>query len=181
VIAARFAAVESSATATAVEPDRIEVRLPPGPDGDMLAELAGRTGRIEVVPLPRERYGDQTDPGPRLAVEGKPLPTTESVLFSNEGFVTGSMTVDDNGNPALGGTLTSAAAELFSRHTSAHVGEFFAVLLDGAVATAPSINSPITGPGFVIAGGQLSGDVLPQVAAIMASGPHPIPLERLPD
>jgi preprotein translocase subunit SecD len=181
IAAARLAVLDPGAIASAVPPDRVEIRVPPGPDGDKLAELAGRTGRIEVVPLPRERYGDVADPGPLLAVEGEPLPTTERVLFANEGFLSGAMTVDATGNPAVEGTLTAAAAGLFSRYTTERVNEFFALVVDGTVVVAPSINSPISGPRFVIAGGLASRETLPQLAAILASGPHPIPLERMPD
>ena len=38
-----------------------------------------------------------------------------------------------------------AAARLFADYTTNHVGEFFAIVLDGTVLAPPSINAPVTG------------------------------------
>ena len=55
--------------------DRIVVELPGVNDPDPIRKLLGSTGRLDFVPLPPERYGTGSAPGPSQAVDGQPLPT----------------------------------------------------------------------------------------------------------
>jgi len=54
--------------------------------------------------------------------------------------------------------LTPSASTAFASYTTAHIGEFFAVVRDGLVLSAPYVESAITGgTGVIIGGGRDSG------------------------
>jgi SecD/SecF fusion protein len=69
--------------------------------------------------------------------------------------------------------LDSIGAKQFGDITSAHVGEPFAILLDGTVLSAPVIREPITG-----GSGQISGDFTAEeassLAALLRAGSLPV-------
>ena len=71
---------------------------------------------------------------------------------------------------------------MFADYTSKSIGQFFAIVLDGVVITAPNIQSPITGGEGVISGG---GDGFTSVevnrlVTILTYGPLPFPLKEAP-
>ena len=70
--------------------------------------------------------------------------------------------------------LASEGSRLFAAYSSAHVGEFFALLLDGRVVAAPLILVAIPDGAFNVT---LPADALPMpvdaLAAILASGQLP--------
>jgi hypothetical protein len=104
--------------------------------------LLAAPGAIEFVPLPPADYGTSESPGPLVAAVGAPLPKAEAALFGGEGVGTLRPTVQ--GPLALDIDLRPAAALAFGAYTTAHVGELFAVVVDGTVVAAPSISEPIT-------------------------------------
>jgi preprotein translocase subunit SecD len=55
--------------------DRIVVEIPGVSDPDSIRKLIGATGRLDFVPLPTDRFGSNTNPGPERADQGRPLPT----------------------------------------------------------------------------------------------------------
>ncbi len=62
------------------------------------------------------------------------------------------VTRDNLGNYEIAFTLKSDFIKTFSDFTSAHVGEILAIVLDGKIISAPSINSAITDGSGVIQG-----------------------------
>lgn len=57
-----------------------------------------------------------------------------------------------DGTPVVSFELTPDGATIFSDYTSAHVGEFLAIVLDGKVISSPQIQTAITGGSGVITG-----------------------------
>jgi preprotein translocase subunit SecD len=125
--------------------DRVVVEMPGVQNVDAVRSLVGSTGRLDFVPLPSATYGTSSAPGPQQAVQGQPLPTQERPLFSGDQVQTATIGTDQFGSRAVDFTLKGDGARLFGTYTSQHIGEFFAILLDNKVVTAPSINGAITG------------------------------------
>lgn len=169
--------------------DEIVVDLPGIQDAADFRKLLGQTGNLRFVPLPPETYGSLSSPGPQVVVVGKPLPVDEVPLFGGESIsqaypTTGSANPTGSADlPALGFRLDSKAATMFADYTSKSIGQFFAIVLDGVVITAPNIQSPITGGEGVISGGVADGFTSVEVnrlVTILTYGPLPFPLKEAP-
>ncbi len=161
--------------------DRIVVELPGVNNPDTIRQLLGQTGQLDFVPLPPERYGTGTNPGPNAASQGQPLPTQETVLFSGKEIDQAFASTDSTGQRAVGFRLKSEGAKLFGDYTSANVGNFFAIVLDGNVVSAPVIQSAITGGEGIITGGTggFSVTEMNNLITVLAYGSLPNPLAEV--
>lgn len=77
-------------------------------------------------------------------------------------------TVDNLGRPAVSFTLDSAGGNLMLRLTGPHVDEPMAIVLDGQVYSAPSINQPIGNSGIIQ--GEFSQSELDYLTRVLAAG-----------
>ena len=161
--------------------DRIVVELPGVTDPDPIRNLLGQTGRLDFVPLPVDKYGTGSAPGTYTAVQGQPLPTQEAVLFSGDQVDQAFASQDSNGLRAVGFRLKSDGAKLFGDYTSKNVNNFFAIVLDGNVVSAPVIQSAITGGEGIITGGSTGFSVteMNNLITVLAYGSLPFPLEEV--
>jgi preprotein translocase subunit SecD len=162
--------------------DRIVVEVPGVSDTAEIRKLVGQTGKLEFVPLPTSDYGTQSAPGPRQAVAGQPLPTTPQPLFGGDQISSANVQTDQQGKRVVGFSLKSDGAKLFADYTSNHVNEFFAIVLDNAVISAPFIESPITGGSGQISGGGLAGFAqkdAEDLVNVLRFGSLPFPVEEL--
>jgi preprotein translocase subunit SecD len=182
--------IESRVNATGVsEPvvvtsgtDRIVVEVPGISDTAAIRRLVGQTGRLDFVPLPAASYGTETAPGPQQATPGQPLPTQEQPLFSGDQVRSASVGTDERGRRVVSFALHPAGAQLFADYTTQHVREFFAIVLDGRVISAPSIQSPITGGQGQISGGGIGGfarQEAEELVNVLRFGSLPFPVEEL--
>ena len=161
--------------------DRIVVELPGVSDPDPIRKLLGSTGRLDFVPLPPERYGNGSAPGSFQAVQGQPLPTEETALFAGDQIDQAFPSQDSNGARAVGFRLKGEGAKLFGDYTQANVGNFFAIILDGIVVSAPVIQSAITGGDGIITGGSSGFSVteMNSLVTVLAYGSLPFPLQEV--
>jgi len=161
--------------------DRIVVELPGISDPDPIRALLRSTGRLDFVPLPPERYGTGAAPGPSQAVDGQPLPTQETVLFSGVELDQAFPSQDEKGARAVGFRLKSEGAKLFGDYTSKNVDHFFAIVLDGLVVSAPVIQSAITGGDGIISGGSggFSLAEMNRLVTVLAYGSLPFPIQEI--
>ncbi len=154
--------------------DAITFTIPASADPAAVRAVLSATGQVAFVPLPPAEYGTGNRQGPLEAVVGKPLPSLEAALFGGDQIADVRATADATGGPMLSIQLASDGARLFAAYSSAHVGEFFALLLDGRVITAPLVQAAIPDGAFNVT---LLADSLPMpvdaLAAILASGPLP--------
>ncbi|MFL5779300.1 MAG: protein translocase subunit SecD [Chloroflexota bacterium] len=113
--------------------DRIVVELPGVSDPEAVRRLVGQTGRLDFVPL-----------GTAGAAEGQVLDLTKTPpLFSGDQVSSATVGQDQNGRPAVDFVLKPEGAARFGDYTSKHVGDYFAITLDSAVISAPTINGAI--------------------------------------
>jgi len=173
--------IESRVNATGVaEPvittqgsDRIVVELPGVSDPNSVRRLVGQTGSLEFVPLGKtqKNKGDPIDlkqfpslfPGTELqsAVIGQNQTSGRVVTFQ----------LKDNG------------AKLFADYTAQHIGDFFAIVLDGKVISAPVIKSSIPGGSVEISqDGTIGGYPLKEateLVTVLQFGSLPFPITEL--
>jgi preprotein translocase subunit SecD len=136
--------------------NRVVVEIPGIRDEEQVRTLIGSTGRLDFVPLPPDQYGTSTSPGPKFAQADLPIDPALTPLFSGDQLDPTKVSpgVDQTtGERVVSFGLKSEGSQKFADYTRNNVGNFFAVVLDGTVISAPSIREPITG-----GSGQISGD-----------------------
>ncbi|HEV2005646.1 MAG TPA: protein translocase subunit SecD [Candidatus Limnocylindrales bacterium] len=165
--------------------DRIVVEVPGVTDTAAIRKLVGATGRLDFVPLPVSDYGTGKAPGPRQATVGQPLPTTQAPLFSGDQVSSANVGTDNTNGTSqrvVAFTLKDDGKQKFATYTSGHIGEFFAIVLDGRVISAPTIQSAITGGSGQITGGGLGGFAqadATNLVNVLRFGSLPFPVEEL--
>ena len=161
--------------------DRVVVELPGINNPDEVRRLLGQTGRLDFVPLPKEQYGTASAPGPLSASQGQPLPSVEKPLFSGDQVASANASTDQTNGRVVAFTLKPTGSTLFGDYTSQHVGEFFAIVLDGTVVSAPSINSAITGGSGIITGGSggFTAAEVNSLVTVLRYGSLPFPIKEI--
>ena len=167
--------------------DRVVIELPGATNRDDIERLVGATGQLTFVPLPPGTYGSAstTTGGPTGIVDGQPLPNDPNLvpLFTADQLTSANPSTDQTGNPAVAFTLKDEAAKKFADYTTANVGNFFAIVLDGTVISAPSINSAITGGSGIITTGT-GPDAVTQMndlVTVLRYGSLPFPIQAVQD
>jgi preprotein translocase subunit SecD len=162
--------------------DRIVVELPGVSNADDIRKLIGTTGRLDFIPIPAgatpPAQGGRIDPSYETPCE-PPGKIGGCVLFSGDEL--SSANVDFNtsdlgpGERAISFTLKDRGARLFGDYTAAHVGENFAIVLDGTVISAPVIRSAIPN-----GSGRITGSFTPaeqvNLVTVLQFGSLPFPL-----
>jgi len=151
--------------------DRIVVELPDITDPEAARTLVGQTGQLAFVPIP----------------PGSPVPAEDTVieypaLFLGDKVASATIGQDQQGQRAVNFVLNPEGAALFERHTTEHVGEYFAITLDNRVITAPVINSAIPGGNVQITQNQVGGYPLKDaqnLVTILKFGSLPFPITEL--
>jgi preprotein translocase subunit SecD len=163
--------------------NRVIVELPNAKNPDEIRALLVQTGKLDFIPLPPAEYGTGSSAGTYQAVEGQPLPTTEKPLFGGDQIDQAYPTTDQTGLRAVGFRLKSTGSQLFADYTSKHVGEFFAIVLDGSVVSAPVIQSAITGGTGIITGGGtgFTAAQMNNLITVLNYGSLPFPLKEESD
>jgi hypothetical protein len=166
------AAAAVGATVRAVDADHVAVGIPAGIDPVPLRRLAGQAGMATFVPLGSEplNEGDDIDPAEHPA------------LFGGEGVADAKVGAGQQGERVVTFELTPLAAARFGDYTATHIGDFFAIAIDGRVVTAPRINSAIPGGSIEITtGGEVGGYPLAEAQELVAVllGPLPVPIREV--
>jgi SecDF, P1 head subdomain len=136
-------------------------------DDALVRAVLSATGELSFVPLPPEEYG----PGAQAAVIGRPLPIDEPVLFGLEQIDSSGVATSNDGPTSVQFDLKPIGAAALEVYTSGHVGEMFAVLLDGKVAMLAVVQAAISDGRLELTGGEPSELAL--LAAIVTSGTLP--------
>ncbi|MEO8229064.1 MAG: protein translocase subunit SecD [Chloroflexota bacterium] len=166
--------------------DRVVVELPGATNREAIERLVGATGQLIFVPLPAATYGTSTTGSPAGIVDGQPLPSDPTLvpLFDGTQLDQANPGSDQNtGEPVVAFTLKDEGSKKFADYTRAHVGEFFAIVLDGTVISAPSIREPITsGSGQITMGtGADAVAQMNQLVTVLRYGSLPFPIAAVQD
>ncbi len=168
--------------------DRVVIELPGATNREEIEKLVGQTGQLTFVPLPAERYGTAST-GQSSAtgvVDGQLLPNDPKLkpLFTGEHLTKANPGTDPTTGEALVlFSLDDQAAKAFGDYTKAHVKEFFAIVLDGTVISAPSINEAITGGSGQITMGRTADAVtqMNNLVTVLRYGSLPFEIQPIQD
>ncbi|HSL33083.1 MAG TPA: protein translocase subunit SecD [Candidatus Limnocylindrales bacterium] len=153
--------------------DRIVVELPGASDPNAVRALVGQTGRLDFVPLGTV----QKNKGELIDLEQFPP------LFSGEELETASVGNDGTtGARVVTFVLKANGAKLFEDYTRANVGNYFAIVLDSRVISAPVIENAIPGGRVQISSGTIGGFPLKEateLTTVLQFGSLPFPIVEL--
>jgi protein-export membrane protein SecD len=166
--------------------DRVIVELPGATDKQAIEKLVGQTGQLLFIPLDPAKYGTASTTGnPTGVTQGQPLPNDPGLvaLFAGSQLTSANPSTDSNGQPAVAFELDSDAAKKFADYTTRSVGDFFAIVLDGTVISAPSIRSAITtGSGIITTGtGAQAVTEMKNLVTVLQYGSLPFPITAVQD
>jgi preprotein translocase subunit SecD len=153
--------------------DRVVVELPGVSDPDAVRNLVGTTGRLDFVPIP----SGQTPP----AQESQITPGLP-VLFSGDQVSSATIGSSQTGGRTVDFVLKDQGAKLFADWTAKHVREYFAIVLDGKVISAPVINQAIPTGQVQIEAGGAGGFSLKEannLVTVLKFGSLPFPIQEL--
>ena len=187
-------------TTGAVEPivqteasDRVRIELPGAVNAQQIKDLVGQAGRLTFVPLPdsASEYGTASNPGAKSAGAlqsvdpNLPKCTSASTITTMCWLFDGSSLDGSNTRAALVNgkwvvqfALKDPAKTDFGTYTSAHTNDFFAIVLDGKVQSAPYIQSAITDGNGEISG-SFTASSAKDLATILQYGALPYPVEEV--
>ncbi len=144
--------------------DRIVVQVPGLQDPQALKDLLGQTARLEFRMVddnanPAEVAAGRVPVGSELVPNADPTAPVpfevlrRQVMISGDQLVDARQSFDQDGNaPVVTIRFDAAGGATFARVTAQAVGKRFAMVLDGKVLSAPSINEPILGGSAQISG-----------------------------
>jgi preprotein translocase subunit SecD len=154
--------------------DRIVVELPGVSDPNAVRNLVGQTGRLDFVPLgtTQKNKGD--------TVDEKQFPP----LFSGTELSSATIGVDGQTNKrVVNFVLKETGAKAFADYTAGHIGQYFAIVLDGRVISAPVINSAIPGGNVQISQDSTIGGYplkeATELVTVLQFGSLPFPIKEL--
>ena len=152
--------------------DRVVIELPGVSDPDAVRRLVGQTGLLDFVPL----GSTQANQGQVLDLKANPP------LFSGDQISSASTGVDQSRGLTVTFSLKDQGAKLFADFTRDHVGEYFAITLDGTVISAPVINESIPNGQVQISAGGLGGFSVKdanELVTVLKFGSLPFPIQEL--
>ena len=173
----------TEATVVTYQSDKIIVEVPGVSNPAQVEKLVGTTGRLDFVPL-----------GSTQAAQGQALPpaytstpcsatvTVNCVLFSGDAVSSASIGADQTGQRTVDFTLNDKGKQLFADYTTNHINDYFAVVLDGKVITAPVIKQSIPNGQVQISQGGIGGYPLADaqnLVTILQYGALPYQLQEL--
>ena len=168
---------------------RIVVQVPGLQDPAQLKALLGQTAKLEFklvdqAALPADVAAGIAPPGSEIVpyAEGTPY-TGTSIAVKRLGGIRGDnltnaqQSYDQQTNsPVVNITFDGEGGRRFAQLTTDNVGKPFAIILDGKVLSAPSINEPIRGGTAQISGG-FTVETANQLAISLRSGALPVDLK----
>ncbi|MBO7508714.1 MAG: protein translocase subunit SecD [Alphaproteobacteria bacterium] len=162
----------------------ILVQLPGVDNPERIKELIGQTAKMTFHLVNENVTPDQVMSGVAPAgteflpymENGGVVPVYSHVEVSGESLKDSQADFDQNNMPVVTTVFDSVGARRFSKLTTDHVNERFAIVLDGKVLSAPTIREPIPGGRGQISGGfTLQG--AKDLAVLLRSGALPAPLQ----
>ena len=164
--------------------DRILIEVPGIGSAQELKALIGTTAKLTFNPVVQQTTNAAADPGPRNSLlpaadqEGLYYIISDEAVVSGEELTDAQPSFDQNGQPAVSFKFNVSGARKFGEYTGAHVNEPFAIVLDGAVISAPRINQAITGGSGIITG-NFSLEESTNLAVLLRAGALPAKMNFL--
>ena len=166
--------------------DRIIVEIPGISDPDAIRRLVGQTGKLDFVPIPQAMTPpagqSPLDMSKSPACPANGQPTAPCVLFGGEEIASANVGSDQQGRRTVDFVLKANGRDLFASWTAAHINQYFAIVLDNVVVSAPVIQGAIPGGNVQITSGSLAGFAKQEaddLVNVLRFGSLPFPVEEL--
>ena len=152
---------------------RILIELPGLKDPERIKTLLGKTAQLNFR-LVSENSEFGTDK--LISENDEKLNVSKRIIMSGENLIDAQPNINNQNNePTVSFTLDRLGAQKFGRATTDNVGKRLAIVLDGEIVSAPSINEPITSGSGMISG-NFSFQEATDLALLLRSGALPTPL-----
>lgn len=162
--------------------DRIVIQLPGVQDPSEIKALMGKTAKLSFHLVDESTNAMMAAAGrispDSMVMKGDetgPIVLKRAVVVGGGSLEDSRGTYDEHGNPAVSFSFKSTGAKKFANATRENVGGRLAIVLDGKVISAPTINTPITGGKGIITG-NFSVASANDLALLLRSGALPAPL-----
>ena len=152
---------------------RILVELPGLKDPERIKSLLGKTAQLNFrLVSDNDEFGIDN----LISETGEELKVSKRIVLSGDNLNDAQPNFNNQSNqPTVSFSLDRVGAQKFGRTTSDNVGKRLAIVLDGKIISAPSINEPITGGNGMISG-NFSFQEATDLALLLRSGALPTPL-----
>ena len=152
---------------------RILVELPGLKDPERIKKLLGKTAQLNFrLVSDNDEFGIDK----LISENGENLNISKRIVMSGENLVDAQPNFNSQSNePTVSFTLDRLGAQKFGRATTDNVGKRLAIVLDGKIISAPSINEPITSGSGIISG-NFSFQEATDLSLLLRSGALPTPL-----
>ena len=153
---------------------RILVELPGLKDPDRIKKLLGKTAKLNfrLVSNNSEFGIDEL-----ISENDEKLKISKRIVMSGENLIDAQPSIQNQQNePTVSFTLDRLGSQKFGRATTDNVGKRLAIVLDGKIISAPTINEPITSGKGVISG-NFTFQEATDLALLLRSGALPTPLD----
>jgi preprotein translocase subunit SecD len=161
--------------------DRVLIQVPGIGSAAELKSLIGKTAKLTFnrVISRTSDAGAQVGPGEEL-LPAKDEPglyyvVDDTPVVSGEDLTDAQPAFDQNTRPAVNFRFNSSGARTFGDYTAANIGQPFAIVLDGEVISAPTIQSHIAGGSGIITG-SFTIEQSTELAVLLRAGALPAEL-----
>ncbi len=152
---------------------RILIELPGLKDPERIKTLLGKTAQLNFR-LVKENNEFGVDK--LISENGEELKVSKRIIMSGENLIDAQPNINNQNNePTVSFTLDRLGAQKFGRATTDNIGKRLAIVLDGEIVSAPSINEAITSGSGMISG-NFSFQEATDLALLLRSGALPTPL-----
>ncbi|MBN2760921.1 MAG: protein translocase subunit SecD [Rhodobacteraceae bacterium] len=164
--------------------DRILIQVPGIGSAEELKALIGTTARLTFHPVVGVTSDPDQVPGPRNAIypsldaPGTFYEVEQTPVVTGDQLVDASPAMDQNNRPAVNFRFNAQGGRAFGLYTAENIGSPFAIVLDGEVVSAPTIQSHIPGGSGIITG-RFTVEESTQLAVLLRSGALPAEMEFL--
>ncbi len=164
--------------------DRILIQVPGIGSAAEVKELIGTTAQLTFQPVVRRTSDGDESPGsgneilPSMDEEGTYYILERSSVVTGDDLVDAQPDFDENGRPAVSFRFNTSGARDFGDYTAENIGNPFAIVLDGEVISAPTIQSHIAGGSGIITG-DFNVEESTQLAVLLRAGALPTGLDFL--
>ena len=162
--------------------ERIVVQAPGESDPAALERVIGQTAQLtfQMVDVENQQQALQSGLIPPDAEvlqdeTGTPYLVKRRILVSGENLTRASVGADQSGRPAIDFRFDGQGARRFGETTAQNIGRPFAIILDGRVISAPTIQGAITGGTGQITG-SFSIESASELVNLLNGGALPAPL-----
>ncbi|MFO7806128.1 MAG: protein translocase subunit SecD, partial [Paracoccaceae bacterium] len=164
--------------------DRILIQVPGIGSAAEVKELIGTTAQLTFQPVVSRTSDSDENPGsgneilPAMDEDGVFYILERAPVVSGDELVDAQPDFDQNGRPAVSFRFNASGARDFGDYTAENIGNPFAIVLDGEVISAPTIQSHIPGGSGIITG-DFTVEESTQLAILLRAGALPAGLEFL--